>query len=99
MATVIPLTLRCSGGCPRQPAVRDASRCFGIQDVVVLFAAKNSVRGLMAHDELDELLAMLDRERAVIDRYELEACGDASADDVAEDYTATDQLYSDERSL
>ena len=27
----------------------------------------------MAHDELDELLAMLDRERAVIDHYTLEA--------------------------
>jgi hypothetical protein len=53
----------------------------------------------MAHDELDELLAILERERALIDRCELEACGDASADDVAEDYTATDQLHSDERSL
>jgi hypothetical protein len=53
----------------------------------------------MALDELDELLAMLERERALIVRCELEACGDASADDVAEDYTATDQLHSDERSL
>ena len=53
----------------------------------------------MAHDELDELLAMLDRERAVIDRYEIEACGDANADDIVEDYTAGDQLHSDERSL
>jgi hypothetical protein len=53
----------------------------------------------MAYDELDELLAMLDRERAVIDRNELETCGDASADEVAEDYTATDQLHSDEQSL
>ena len=40
----------------------------------------------MAHDELDELPAMLDRERALIDRYELEARGGGNADDVAEDY-------------
>ena len=53
----------------------------------------------MAHDELDELLAMLDRERAVIDRYEPEVCGDASADHAAEDYTATNKLYPNERSL
>jgi hypothetical protein len=66
---------------------------------VVPFAAKNPVGGLMAHDELDELLAVLARERAVIDRYRLEAHGDASADDVAEDHAATDQLHSDERSL
>ena len=43
----------------------------------------------MAHDELDELLAMLARERAVIDHYTLEAHRDTSADDVSEDYTAT----------
>ena len=53
----------------------------------------------MAHDELDELLAMLDRERAVIDHYTLEAHRDTSADDVSENYTATDQLHSDEQSL
>ena len=43
----------------------------------------------MAHDELDELLAMLARERAVIDHCTLEAHRDTSADDVSEDYTAT----------
>ena len=53
----------------------------------------------MAHDELDELLAMLDRERAVIDHYTLKAHGDTSADDVSENYTATDQPHSDEQSL
>ena len=55
--------------------------------------------GLMAYDELDELLAALARERAVIDHNELEAHGDASAECADEDYTATDHLDSDERSL
>jgi hypothetical protein len=49
----------------------------------------------MAYDELDELLAVLARERAIIDHYKLEAHGDASADDVAEDYTASDQVHSE----
>jgi hypothetical protein len=53
----------------------------------------------MAHDELDELLAMLARERAVLDHYMLEAHDGASADEMAEDYTATDQLHLDERAL
>jgi hypothetical protein len=53
----------------------------------------------MAHDELDELLAMLARERAVLDHHTLEAHGGASADEVAEDYTATDQQHLDDRSL
>jgi hypothetical protein len=51
----------------------------------------------MAHDELDELLAVLARERAVIDHYRLEA--HTGSDDVAEDYIATEQLHSDDRSL
>jgi len=53
----------------------------------------------MAYDELDELLAALARERAVIDHNELEAHGDASVDEVAEDYSSTERLHSDERSL
>jgi hypothetical protein len=53
----------------------------------------------MAHDDLDELLAMLARERAVIDHYKLESHGEASVDCVAEDYIGTDRLHSDERSL
>jgi len=53
----------------------------------------------MAYDELDELLAALARERAVIDHNEREAHGDASAECADEDYTATDHLDSDERSL
>ena len=53
----------------------------------------------MAQDELDELLAILARERALIDHYKFEAHEGASADDIAEDCTATDQLHSDEPSL
>jgi hypothetical protein len=53
----------------------------------------------MAQDELDELLAVLARERAVIDHYKFGAHHEASADDVAEDCSAIDQLHSDEWSL
>jgi len=53
----------------------------------------------MAHDELDELLAMLARERALLDHYMREAHGAASAEEFAEDYAATDQLHLGERSL
>jgi hypothetical protein len=53
----------------------------------------------MGLDELDELLAMLARERAVLDHYRLQAHGGASADEVAEDCTASHQLGLDERSL
>jgi hypothetical protein len=52
----------------------------------------------MPRDELDELLEVLARERAVIDLYRLEAHRDTSAGESAEEYTATDQLHSDERS-
>ena len=60
---------------------------------------QNFQGGLMAQDELDELLAILARERAVIDYYKFEAHEGPSADDVAEDFTAADQLHSDDRSL
>jgi len=53
----------------------------------------------MAQDELDELLAVLARERAVIGHYKFEAHDGASADDVAEDCTATDQPHPDEQSV
>ena len=53
----------------------------------------------MARDELDELLAVLARERAVIDHYKFEVHRGVSADDVADHCTATDQLHSDEQSV
>ena len=53
----------------------------------------------MAQDELDELLAVLARERAVIDHYKLEAHDGVSADGFAEDCSATDQRHTDEQSV
>jgi len=53
----------------------------------------------MAQDELDELLAVLARERAVIDYYKFEAHDGASADSFAEDRNATDQRHTDEQSV
>jgi hypothetical protein len=44
----------------------------------------------MPHDELDELLALLARARAVLDRYMFEEAGDAMRDDVAEVCMAID---------
>ena len=68
-------------------------------DLVVPFAAKNFPGGLMAQDELDELLAVLARERAVIDHYKFEAHDGAGADGFAEDRSATDQRHTDEQSV
>ena len=53
----------------------------------------------MAQDELDELLAVLARERAVIDHYKFEAHDGASADGFAEDRSETDQRHTDEQSV
>lgn len=44
----------------------------------------------MPHDELDELLALLARARAVLDRYMFEQDGEVMRDDVAEVCVAID---------
>jgi hypothetical protein len=50
----------------------------------------------MPHDELDELLALLARARAVLDRYMFEEGGEAMRDDVAEVCMAIDHALPDE---
>jgi hypothetical protein len=44
----------------------------------------------MPHDELDEMLALLARARAVLDRYMFEQDGEMTRDDVAEVCMAID---------
>jgi hypothetical protein len=50
----------------------------------------------MPHDELDELLALLARARAVLDRYMFEEGGESMRDDVAEVCIAIDDALPDE---
>ena len=50
----------------------------------------------MAHDELDDLLALLARARAVLDRYMFEENGEAMRDDVAEVCMAIDNALPDD---
>jgi hypothetical protein len=50
----------------------------------------------MPHDELDELLALLARARAVLDRYMFEEGGEVTRDDVAEVCMAIDDALPEE---
>jgi hypothetical protein len=50
----------------------------------------------MPHDELDQLLELLARARAVLDRYMFEQDGEAMRDDIAEVCMAIDDALPDE---
>jgi hypothetical protein len=50
----------------------------------------------MPHDELDQLLVLLARARAVLDRYMFEQDGEAARDDIAEVCIAIDDALPDE---